>query len=216
MSKSKEIGLVLTDFIRIYNHFEKPASAEEGIYKMNGGWCGIVASICAYIARTKFDIPDINICSNALHIYIGYKGKDYDTIYPGGYPNSAAKDWLLEIVGESRDTYCVPAGDEVNKGYYDWGYVYMFKSMCARWNVPLPSYFSRYVAGAENIKSRAVMERKRRMESLYTGALKIPLATVVSSNKVLPFTHYEYAENEPEGYRKLKPIDFKTSSDIDK
>lgn len=211
MSKSKEIGLVLSDFIKIYNHFEKPASIEEGIYNMNGGWCGIVASICAYIAKTKFDISGINICSNALHIYIGYEGKDYDTIYPGGYPSSATKEWMLKMVGECEDTYCVPSGDEVNKGYYDWGYVYMFKSMCARWNVPLPSYFSRYVTGAEGIKSRAVMERKRRMDGLYLSSLKIPLATTVSSNKVLPFTHYEYGENEPEGYRKLKPIDFKTT-----
>lgn len=213
MSHEKEIGLVLTDFVKVYNHFEKPASVEEGLYIMNGGWCGVVASMCAYVAKARFNIEDINICSNALHIYIGYKGKDYDTLYPGGY--NATKEWLLKEVGESDRVSCDPVGEEVNKGYYDWGFVYIFKAMSERWGVPLPSYFSRYEAGAESMANGAdVKARKRQMENAYHSALKIPLATSVKHHwGVRPFTWYEHIENE-DGFRHLDEINWKRSADL--
>lgn len=211
MSNRKDIGLVLTDFIAIYNYFEKPASYEEGIQNMNGGWCGVVASICAYIIRTKFDIQDIKIRSNAFHIWLAEGNTDYDTLYPEGYRGSVAGNWLLKEINQSVDFSEVNAGEEVNKGYWDWGYVYIFKSMCERWGIPLPTYFSSYEAGAERMTTnREVRGRKKRMEDRFKSSLSIPLPTSVKTNKVLPFPHYEYTENEENENRTLKPIDFKT------
>lgn len=215
MGYGKDLGLILTDFTNVYNLFEKPVSREAGIYEMNGGWCGVVASLCAYIFKTKYNLENVNICSNALHIYISYEGKDYDTIYPEGYPHSATKDWLLKEIGENSEASCVSAGSEINKGYWDWGFINMFKVMCKRWNIPLPSYFDSYVAGAERMTTNAdVRKRKRKMESIYNSALELPFVSSVIRNKVLPFTHYEHGEYEKGSKRELKKKDFLTLDQV--
>lgn len=218
MSEAKDIGLVLTDYITIYNFFEKPISYEEGVYNMNGGQCALVASVCGYIIKTKFGIKDLNICSNALHVYLNYKGKDYDTLFPEGYPSGATKGWLLEEVGMPTKVSCDPVGKEVNKGYWDWGFVYIFKSLCERWDVPLPPYFDYYVAGTERFSTtNDILKRKKQMVSLYTKSLSIPLPKSVKTNTVLPFTHYERVETEDtKSERELTPILFRLMNTISK
>lgn len=216
MGDEKIIGNVLNSFINTYNHFEKPISKEEGIYEMNGGWCGIVASIVGYILITKYKIKNLKICNNALHIYLSYKGKGYDTLYPEGYPIDVEKHWLLKEIGESTFSSCSPAGDEVNKGYYDWGFVYIFKSLCERYDIPLPPYFSQYEKGAEEMTTNSsILARKKRMELLFKSSFSVPLSTgSVEINKVLPFTHYERGEREESTNRPLKVIDFKQMKNI--
>lgn len=186
MIGAKEIGLVLTDFTAIFSHFED-VDTKTAIHEMNGGPCAIVASLCAYVARTKFNLSGVVIRSNSVHIWIGLDNKDFDTIYPEGYPTSVAKAWDLKARGISDKMSEDPAGEEPNKCYWDWGWVNMYKAMCERWGIPVPDYLASYIAGAERMTtSSETKERKKVMEGRYLAALKIPVAKSVKKTGLTP------------------------------
>lgn len=201
---NKELGVILSDYAMMFNFFEEYETLEEALFEMNGGQCAVVASVCAYIARTKYGFKDLVIRNHSLHVWIGQGKLDYDTLYPEGYPQPVTKEWLLKELGESEAVYEVPAGEEKNKGYWDWGYICLFKVMCARWGIPEPSYINSFEEGAHRMTTtQEVRDRKRRMLKKVSEAVKKPLVKTVLTNSVRPFVHYEHLYEEVNSSRVL-------------
>lgn len=179
---NKDIGLVLTDITTMFAHFED-ITREEAIAAMNGGPCAVIASISGYIIKNKFKLDDLFIRNNSVHIWVGQGNKDYDTIFPEGYKGKVADVW-----GVADKNFCQdPVGEEVNKCYWDWGYISIYRAMCERWGVSEPDFLPSYIAGAQRMtKGSEVKKRKSDMESRYLSALRIPLPKSVKPTGLTP------------------------------
>lgn len=206
---SNEIGMVLSDFAKMYQLFEGFDNYNEALYDLNGGWCGVTASACLYILRAKYGMNNLKFRSHSLHMWIGDGNRDYDTLFPEGYSRPVPVVWMLKEIGYSEQITEVGSGEEANKGFWDWGFLYLFKAMCERWGVPLPDYYQEYVDGAERMTTTAaVRERRTLMESRYHKLVKTPLIKRVATNDVYPYTHYEISADELNQSRKLRAKPF--------
>lgn len=97
MENSKIIEKVLVEMIGIYRRVVN-VSQRRAVEHLNQGYCYHVATIAQHILKERHQI-DVEMYSNAFHAYIRYEGRDYDTLYPHGYPLEAGEVWLLEEAG---------------------------------------------------------------------------------------------------------------------
>lgn len=189
MDNGKLTGLILNDFVKVYSVIE---SVDEltAIKDINAGWCGMVSSIVGYLLAHKYNVKGVEIRSHSHHIWLHVDGKDYDTMFPEDYSRKVTDVWKLKQNGWSEEITSVNQGEEANKGWWDWGFIAVFKAMFIRHNEPFPDYFDYYIKGAEKFKEKEVLERKTLMEKRLKIALTIPVVLTgeVKTNKLLPVT----------------------------
>lgn len=189
MNHGKLTGLVLNDFVKVYSVIEA-VDELTAIKDINAGWCGMVASIVGYLLTHRYKVPNVEIHSHAHHIWLHVNGKDYDTMFPEGYSKPVIEVWKLKQNGWNTEIVSVKQGDEANKGWWDWGFIAVFKAMFDRHQQPYPDYFDSYIKGAERFKGKENLERKAITEKRLKVAMTLPVVLTgeVKRNKLLPET----------------------------
>lgn len=166
MTDQEKIAFVLGDLVEVFKVIEMEPDTYSAVVELNTGWCGMVATIAGYILKEKYNITGLKVRSHPIHIFLGHNGKNYDTIFPHGYQEDITKLWLLENNGLSTKIVETDVGSEANKGWWDWEFIALARTMYKRHGVNPPNYFGSFIDGAvRETKTEQIINRKIHMEN---------------------------------------------------
>lgn len=176
MTDQEKIAFVLGDLVEVFKVIQMEPDTPTTVVNLNTGWCGMVATIAGYILKEKYGVKDLEVCSHPIHIFLGYEGVYYDTIFPFGYQSDILKLWGLKENDLPEMICACPVGEEPNKGRWDWEFITLAKTMYRRHDVPPPSYFDNWIKETETRTTTDLCRKqKSAMEKRYQVVGFLPM-----------------------------------------
>lgn len=193
---------LMSQFVQLYRAVLPNKNTAKIIHDLNSGLCYFVATEIGNVLKKEG--YEVNLCSNVHHAWLNLDGVDYDTLYPEGYPQNVAKEWLLPEMGFGTNAHVQPFTDTPIQDVNASPYYNDLRLIQKLWREHHGIEAAKQHGPASPMTHRKTKRLMRRVNKVdFTKFNKEPLPPKL----VPPFTHFTYDSEEPQT-RQLKPYPF--------
>ncbi|UQT03184.1 hypothetical protein TOTORO_03220 [Serratia phage vB_SmaS-Totoro] len=183
MSRVQEL---MSMFVQLYRTVLPNKDIRKIIHDLNNGLCYFVSTEIAIVLHREGYV--VAYQGHCHHCWLNFEGKDYDTMYPEGYPRNVAEEWQLDLMGFGTSCSTTrPSGKPETEDFCHSHYA--FQVIQRLWRnlhgiaqpekvkKPLPS--NRYYRRRIDARAKKASQLIYHLEPLPTGVM-------------VPFTHYTW------------------------